>query len=140
MPDLEALTNISNGTNLLNFFLSEKYSNLTKLNAKLNDRKTTPKTYWWVINIFINNKEVLICYPIYPNTYYIFCCEGKSTQWPLQNTITLFQKNSSLPSFEFKTDKYMATLNITEDNISNIIKSLNPNKSRYWGGISIKFI
>ena len=34
----------------------------------------------------------------------------------------------------------MATLNITEDNISNIIKSLNPNKSRYWGGISIKFI
>ena len=34
----------------------------------------------------------------------------------------------------------MATLNIIEDNISNIIKSLNPNKSRYWGGISIKFI
>ena len=44
MPDLEALTNISNGTNLLNFFLSEKYSNLAKLNAKLNDRNTTPKT------------------------------------------------------------------------------------------------
>ena len=69
-----------------------------------------------------------------------FAAKGYPLCDPFKIQYTPFQNNSSLPSFAFKTDTDMATLNITEDSISNIIKSLSPNKSHCWGGISIKFI
>ena len=63
-----------------------------------------------------------------------FAAKGNELSDLLKIQYTPCQNNSSLPSFAFKTDKHMATLNITEDSISNIIKSLNPNNSHCWGG------
>ena len=69
-----------------------------------------------------------------------FSAKGNLFNDLFQIQYTPFQNNSSLLSFAFKTDKHMATSNVTDESICNIIKSPNPNKSYCWGGISIKFI
>ena len=51
-----------------------------------------------------------------------------------------FVSRTLIISFAFKTDKHMTNLNISEESMYNIIKSLNLNISYCCGGILIKFI
>lgn len=51
-----------------------------------------------------------------------------------------FARRTLIISFAFKTDKHMTNLNISEESMYNIIKSLNLNISYCCSGILIKFI
>ena len=53
---------------------------------------------------------------------------------------TTLQNSSSLPTFYLRTDETLSLLNISEDDIFAIIKTLNPNKSHGWDNILIKMI
>ena len=50
------------------------------------------------------------------------------------------QDSSSPPTFYLRTDETLSSLNISDDDIFTIIKSLNPNKSHGWDNISIRMI
>ena len=45
------------------------------------------------------------------------------------------QDSSSPPTFYLRTDETLSSLNISDDDIFTIIKSLNPNKSHGWDNI-----
>ncbi len=45
-----------------------------------------------------------------------------------------------LPNFEYKTEKRLTSLNITEEDILDIILTLNVNKSNGWDNISVKMV
>ena len=53
---------------------------------------------------------------------------------------SLIENGSSLPQFRPLTHEVLDSCIITEENILNLIRSLNPNKAHGWDGISVKMI
>ena len=47
---------------------------------------------------------------------------------------------NKLPPFYLKTDKMLRNLNINENDISTIIRNLDPNKSHGWDNLSVAMI
>ena len=58
----------------------------------------------------------------------------------LASQCTALSNTSTLPPLTIRTDKRLSSLNINEDAILSIIKSLNSNKSHGWGKLSIRMI
>ena len=108
-----------------NTILEAKEKYISQLSQKLIDPLTEPKTYWKIINPFVNNKKTPIIPPSLVNNKYIsnfsekvnlfnkfFACQST----PLEN-------NSSLPPFCPKTEKSLSSLEISETDIFAIIKN-----------------
>ena len=111
------------------------------MSKKLNDPSTAPKSYWSILNWFLNNKKIPIP-PIFYNGKVISDFKEKAdlfnsffaSQWtPVSNS-------SVLPDISFRTNARLNSFSITEKDILAIIKSLDPNNSHGWNNISIKII
>ena len=109
---------------------------------KLNDHLTAPKTYWKILKRLLSNKKVPAIPPLLVDEEIISNFSQKvaifnkylASQWtPLENS-------SSLPRLWLRPDKTLSSLNRSEDDIFEIIKNLNPNKSHGWEELSIEMI
>ena len=109
---------------------------------KLNDHLTAPKTYWKILKRLLSNKKVPVIPPLLVDEEIISNFSQKvaifnkylASQWtPLENS-------SSLPRLWLRPDKTLSSLNRSEDDIFEIIKNLNPNKSHGWEELSIEMI
>ena len=107
----------------------------------MNDPQTGAKSYWSILNKFLQKKKIPLIPPICLNgTFITKICE-KIT---LFNTFfadqcTLINNNSTLPPFEYKVNSKF-DISFTENEIISIIRSLNHNKAHGWDAISIRMI
>ena len=128
---------------------------MLKMSKKLKDPSTAPKSYWSILNWFLNNKKIPSISPIFHNSKVISGFKEKinlfnsffaSQCTPVSNSIVL-------PDISFHTSAHLNSFNITKKDILAIIKSpdpnkshgcdnisRNPNKSHGWDNISIKMI
>ena len=121
---------------------------------KLNDPIAAPKTYWKIINRFLNNKKNLAIPPLLVDGEIILNFSQKASTFNkfFASQCTPLQNSSSLPTFYLRTDETLSSLNINDDDIFAIIivtripsdyaiiKNLNPNKSHDCDNISIGMI
>ena len=118
----------------------EKY--LYSLGNKLNNPQTDTKSYWSILNKFLQKKKIpLIPQILWNGTFVTNICE-KIT---LFNTFfadqcTPINNSSTLPPFEYKVNSNIADVSFSEKEIVSIIRSLNSNKAHGWDGISIRII
>ena len=118
----------------------EKY--LFSLGNKLNDPQTGAKSYWSILNKFLQKKKIPLIPPILWNgTFVTTICE-KIT---LFNTFfadqcTPINNSSTLPPFEYKVNSKIEDVSFSKQEIVSIIRSLNSNKAHGWDGISIRMI
>ena len=112
------------------------------MSQKLIDPSTEPKTYWKIINRFVNNKKTPIIPPLLVSNKIVSNFSEKANLFNkfFASQCTPLENNSSLPPFCLKTDKSLSSLEISETDIFAIIKNLDPNKSHGWDNLSIKMI
>ena len=118
----------------------DKY--IIQMCEKRNDLITAPKTYWKIINRFLNNKKIPAIPPLLVNGEIISNFSQKASIFNkfFVPQCTPLQNSSSLPPFDLRTDETISSLNIKDDDIFAFIKNLNPNKSHGWDNISIRMV
>ena len=112
------------------------------MSAKLGNPKSAPKTYWSIIKKFISNKKIRTVQPILVNGDLVSEFKQKANIFnkhfaPL---CTPIKNGSKLPSFSYKTEKRLTSVDIKDDDILLIIKNLNANKANGWDQLSIRMI
>ena len=122
--------------------LAAKDKYIIRIIEKLNDPIMAPKIYVKIINRFLSNKRI----PAIP----LLLVNGEITSKFSQKAsivsdisasqCTPLQNSSILLTFYRTTEETLSSLNISNDNIFAVIKSLNPNKSDGWDSISIRMI
>ena len=115
---------------------------LAKMNAKLDNPKSIPKTYWSIINKFLSNRKIPIMPPILVNGELISDLKQKSNI--SYNHFTFLcspiKSGSKLPNFSYKTKKRLRSFDIKDDVILLIIRNLNVNKAHGRDRLSIRMI
>ena len=100
------------------------------------------KQYWAILNKFLNNKKIPTIPPLLVdgNTITNFSIKADLFNNFFASQCTPLANYSTLPHFNYKTDKRITSLDISDDDICLIIKKLNPNKAHGWDNISIRMI
>ena len=85
----------------------------------LNDKRTDPKVCWSVLNNFLNNIKILSAPPV------LISGEANRNTVEKANIFNEFK----LPLLLMNIDKRLKPFSIKKDDITSIIKSLNPTKA-----------
>ena len=83
------------------------------LNEKLRDRNTTPKAYWSLLKIFLNNKKIFCILPIFYENDSVIDFQKKNEIFneSFAKQCTAVPNSGKLTSvFIRKTDKYLSTV------------------------------
>ena len=101
------------------------------MNAKLDNPKTVPNTYWSIINKFLSNKKIPIIPPILVNGELASDFKQKANIFNnhFASQCTPIKNGSKLPNFTNKTEKRLTSFDIKDHDILLIIKNLNVNKA-----------
>ena len=104
---------------------------IAKMGAKLDNHKSFPKRYWWIIHKFLSHKKIPIIPLIiikgelvsgFKQKANIFNNHFASICAPIKN-------RSKLPNFSYKTEKRLTSFDMKDDDIPLVIKNLNVNKA-----------
>ena len=122
--------------------LSAKNEYMLRMSKKLNDPSTAPKSYWSILNCFVNDKKIPSISPIFHNGKNISDFKEKANLFnsTFASQCTPVSNSSVLPDIRFQTNAHLNSFSITEKDILAIIKSLDPTKPHGWDNISIKMI
>ena len=118
----------------------EKY--LQAEGAKLADPKTGQKSYWKVMNKFMNKCKVPRVPPLFENNKFITNCFEKATFFNsyFSEQCTPFSTESVLPGITFNTNNRLESFPITLQEIKDIISVLQPKKAHGPDTISVTMI
>ena len=124
-------------------------ANLSKLGSKLNEPGTTSKNYWKIIHRVMNKCRAPKIPPILKEGTFILNCIDKAKLFNeyFSNQCKLIVNNSSLPVFDYITDKriYITdkridSIPIKDNELLLLIRKLNPNKATGPDGISSQML
>ena len=115
-----------------------KSSYLTNMGNKPNEPGISQKSYWKIINRVMNKCRSPKIPPLLINNQFILDCRDKAK---LFNDFSSEQckpivNSSVLPNFAFLTVKRIDELIISNDEISSLIRNINPNKATGSDGVS----
>ena len=115
------------------------YKNIAE---KLNNPETAPKTYWSLLNRLLGRVKVPSNPPLLANGTFVSNFKEKAELFNnfFSKQCTILSNGSHLPNFAFKIDKRINNVVFTSEDISKIIKGLNPNKAHGHDEISIRMI
>ena len=128
---------ISNAVN------SSKLKYHERLAFKLSDPKTTPKTYWKILKIFINGTKIPSIPPLLLGNQLVTDFSVKANlfnNYFSQQCTTVDNDSSVPPNITFVTEQKLSTFEFCTDDIVKIIKSLDPNKAHRHDEISFQMI
>ena len=119
-----------------------KINYFNRLGNKLNDSNTPPKSYWKIINRITNKSKAPRIPPLLVNNTFIVGCKEKARLFNdfFSNRCKVVANDSTLPQFNFLTDKRIGNINILNEDIISIVRKLNPNKATGSDGISAKML
>ena len=108
-----------------------KTSYLNRLGDKLNDPNTPPKPYWKIITRVLNKCRAPKIPPILANNKFVLNCKEKAKLFNkyFAAQCTPLINDSTLPNFEHHTFNKLDSINLKEEDILAIIRSINPKKS-----------
>ena len=100
------------------------------------------KTVWSLIKTFLNNAKIPEIPPLYQNNIFVTDFQEKANLFNnfFAKQCTLLDSGSVLPTFRLLTNNLLEDVSFSEDDIKNIIESLNPKKAHGWDEISIRMI
>ena len=107
----------------------EKY--LKEQGEKLANPNTAQKTYWKILNTFLNKCKIPRIPPLCVDNKFITDCKDKAKQFNLffASQCTPFTTDSVLPDFTPLTDKSLHSISFTETEIKKILQGLDVNKA-----------
>ena len=108
----------------------EKY--VRCVSNKLKDSLAAPKTYWSILNRFLNNRKTPAIPPLLVHGEIIKNFSEKADLYNkiLTDQCTPLNNLNKLPPLYLKTNKKLCNLSINKNDISTIIRNLDPHKSR----------
>ena len=112
------------------------------LGEKLNNPKTSPKSYWSILKRFLNKIKIPAIPPLLVNNNFItnFVEKANAFNSYFADQCNILITNSVIPDVRYRTNKHLKNIFFTSSELSKIIKDLNPNKSHGHDNISIKMI
>ena len=121
---------------------SSQNSYFSKLAGKLNDPLLAPKAYWSILNRFLGKKKIPLIPPLFLNGNFVSDFKEKADLFNsfFSKQCTILDNDSTLPAFLPVTNTRLTTFEVHQDNIKEILKSLQTNKAHGWDNISIRMI
>ena len=118
----------------------EKY--LQNQGAKLADPSTSQKTYWKILNGFLNKCKVPRIPPLLVEGNFVTECKEKATIFNdyFAKQCTPFQTGSTLPPLIYHTNQRLSVFDITTNEILDLLKVLKSNKANGPDEISVSMI
>ena len=113
------------------------------MTTKLQDPKTAAKTCWAVLSRLLYKKKIpAIIPPLFVNGKFASdFCEKANLSYSIFVSICTPIKNSSvIPLFSYRTNARIKLFHFMEEDISLIIKNLDPAKAHVCDNMSIKMI
>ena len=104
-------------------------SSKERITNRLNNTQKSSKTYWSLLKIFLNNKEITLIPPLFHENRFIIDFKEKAELFSsfFSNQCSLLKNCSKLPTnLRYATDKRLRTINFTTDNIEKTIVRPNP--------------
>ena len=119
-----------------------KEKHLMHLGGKLADPTTGQKTYWKILNRFLNKCKVPRIPPLFVHNKFIIDFKQKAELFNTYFTsqCTPLLNNSELPPLIFHTNSRISSFAITVNDINNIIAELNTNKAHGPDNISVNMV
>ena len=117
---------------------ASKVSYLKNMGNKINSPNTSQKIYWKIINKVMNKCRAPKIPPLLVNNLFILNCKEKAKLFTdfFSNQCKPITNNSVLPRFNYLTDNRIEQISIESDEITSLIRKLNPNKATGSDGIS----
>ena len=118
----------------------EKY--LQNQGEKLADPSTSHKTYWKILNGFLNKCKIPRIPPLFVNNTFVTESVEKATIFNnyFAEQCTPFQTGSTLPPLIFNTNNRLSDIDVTAEEILGIIKVLQIKKAHGPDDISVSMI
>ena len=115
---------------------------IQKLGKRLADPTTSQKCYWKAFNKVINKCKAPKIPPLLVNNKFIIDCKEKANLFTkyFSEQCKIITNISVLPIFTYITDHRINTIPINDEEIINLIRKLNPNKSNGSDGISSRML
>ena len=107
----------------------EKY--LKSQGEKLADPTTGPKTYWKILNTFLNKCKIPRIPPLFEGGSFITDCKEKATLFNdyFAKQCTPFATDSVLPPFIYHTNNRLSHIKISVNDVRDILKVLKLNNA-----------
>ena len=128
---------------LTNAITNSKLAYYRRTASKLNDHNSAPKTYWSILKSFVNGKKIPLIPPILVKDQFVTNFLEKANlfnEFFTQQCNTI-ENDSTLPNdLVFETTERISSFDISKDEISKIIRSLDPNKAHGHDEVSIRML
>ena len=121
---------------------SAKINYLEKMGSKFADSDRCQKSYWKIINRVMNRCRAPKIPPLFDNGTFIVSAKEKACEFMkyFSAQCKLLVNNSTLPEFQYLTDKRLSNIPISNSNILHLIRGLNKNKSSGSNQISARML
>ena len=109
------------------------------MSSRLCDPLTSPKTYWFILKTFLNNKKTL---PYHENKFISdFKEKAELFNHIFVNKCSLLSNNSVLPTdLSQRTNKCLDSMHFSSSDIAKITSHLDPNKVHVHGMLNTRMI
>ena len=104
---------------------------------------TSTKTYWSILKLFLNNKNIPCIPSLFHQNKYITKCKDKVELFNnfFANQCSLINNYSVFPSLVFKqTENVISYIDFGSDGTAKIINNFDPNKANGHDMISIRML
>ena len=120
-----------------------KQNYYSRVASKLTNVQRNSKTYWSLLNRFLNNKKISLIPPFFHENKFVTDFKEKAERFNalFAKKCSLIKNSSKLSShFHYLTDKRLSSASFSRDEIAKIIQNLDPNKVHGHDNISIRML
>ena len=120
-----------------------KQSYFSRMSQKLESTSINTKCYWSLLETVLNNKKILYIPPLYHDDKFV--CDFKEKRKIFNDYFAqqcpVINNNSTVPErILYRTDASLAKIVFTTNDIANIIKNLDSNKSHGHDNASLRML
>ena len=128
----------------LYFLINKSKQNYySRVASKLTNVQRNSKTYWSLLNRFLNNKKIPLIPPLFHENKFVTDFKEKAELFNAlyAKQCSLIKNSSKLPShLHYLTDNRLSSVSFSQDDIAKIIQNLDPNKAHGHDNISIRML
>ena len=128
---------------LTNAITNSKLAYYRRIASKLNDPNSAPKTYCSILKSFVNGKKILLIPPILVKDQLVTNFLEKANllnEFFTQKCNTIENDSTLSNDLIFETTKRISSFDISKDEITKTIRSLDPSKAHGHYVISIRML
>ena len=120
-----------------------KQNYYSRVASKLANVQRNSKTYWSLLNRFLNNKKIPLIPPLFHENKFVTDYKEKAELFNafFAKQCSLIKNSSKLPShLHYLTDNRLSSVSFSQDGIAKIIQNLDPNKAHGSDNVSIRML